>query len=101
MTRIGINFVFFFFFNNLICFPSLWCICRQPHNNRFMICCDKCEDWFHGKCVNVTKAMGVEMEERGVEWVCPSCVKKQNMQALGIKVSLIYLIFFAPVITFY
>lgn len=41
-----------------------------------MICCDKCEDWFHGKCVNVTKAMGVEMEERGVEWVCPNCIKK-------------------------
>lgn len=37
----------------------LWCICRQPHNNRFMICCDMCEDWFHGKCVHVTKAMGM------------------------------------------
>ncbi|KAJ6642478.1 Death-inducer obliterator 1 [Pseudolycoriella hygida] len=55
----------------------LWCICRQPHNNRFMICCDKCEDWFHGKCVNVTKSMGTEMEEQGIEWVCPNCVKKQ------------------------
>ncbi|XP_037045345.1 uncharacterized protein LOC119080875 [Bradysia coprophila] len=54
----------------------LWCICRQPHNNRFMICCDKCEDWFHGKCVNVTKAMGTEMEEQGKEWVCPNCIKK-------------------------
>lgn len=21
----------------------LWCICKQPHNNRFMICCDKCK----------------------------------------------------------
>lgn len=36
----------------------LWCICRKPHNNRFMICCDICQDWFHGKCVNITKAMG-------------------------------------------
>lgn len=62
--------------NTLIVF-SLWCICRQPHNNRFMICCDKCEDWFHGKCVNVTKAMGTEMEEQGIEWVCPNCIKKQ------------------------
>lgn len=51
----------------------LWCICKQPHNNRFMICCDKCEDWFHGKCVNVTKAMGKEMEGMGVEWRCPNC----------------------------
>lgn len=37
----------------------LWCICKKPHNNRFMICCDLCEDWFHGKCVGVTKSMGM------------------------------------------
>jgi hypothetical protein len=24
-----------------------------------MICCDSCEDWFHGKCVGVTKSMGM------------------------------------------
>ncbi|XP_063822879.1 death-inducer obliterator 1 isoform X1 [Ostrinia nubilalis] len=54
----------------------LWCICRQPHNNRFMICCDGCEDWFHGKCVNITKAMGQAMEEQGIEWRCPNCIKK-------------------------
>jgi hypothetical protein len=24
-----------------------------------MICCDLCEDWFHGKCVGVTKSMGM------------------------------------------
>lgn len=51
----------------------LWCICLQPHSNRFMICCDKCEDWFHGKCVNVTKAMGKEIELMGKEWRCPNC----------------------------
>jgi PHD-finger len=49
----------------------LWCICKQPHNNRFMICCDKCEDWFHGKCVNVTRKMESEMQ--GKEWRCPNC----------------------------
>lgn len=41
-----------------------------------MICCDGCEDWFHGKCVNITKAMGQQMEEQGIEWRCPNCVKK-------------------------
>ncbi|KAH8312444.1 hypothetical protein KR044_010768 [Drosophila immigrans] len=57
---------------------KLWCICRQPHNNRFMICCDLCEDWYHGTCVNVTKAMGLEMEQKGVDWKCPKCVKRQE-----------------------
>uniref|UniRef100_A0A8D8FKD7 Death-inducer obliterator 1 n=1 Tax=Culex pipiens TaxID=7175 RepID=A0A8D8FKD7_CULPI len=56
----------------------LWCICRQPHNNRFMICCDVCEDWFHGKCVNITKAMGQQMEADGIEWTCPNCLRKKQ-----------------------
>lgn len=51
----------------------LWCICKQPHNNRFMICCDKCDDWFHGNCVQVTKAMSKEFERIGKEWSCPAC----------------------------
>ena len=41
----------------------LWCICKQPHNNRFMICCDNCLDWYHGKCVGITKRMGKERED--------------------------------------
>ncbi|KAM7362521.1 protein partner of snf isoform 2-T2 [Cochliomyia hominivorax] len=57
---------------------KLWCICRQPHNNRFMICCDVCEDWFHGTCVSITKAMGLEMEQKGIDWTCPKCIKKQE-----------------------
>ncbi|XP_070516432.1 death-inducer obliterator 1 isoform X2 [Cardiocondyla obscurior] len=71
----------------------LWCICKRPHNNRFMICCDVCEDWFHGKCVHVSKAMGQQMEEKGIEWVCPNCLRKKaeedksktNVQSLSTK----------------
>ena len=40
----------------------LWCICRKPHGNKFMISCDGCKEWFHGRCVGVTKKMGKEME---------------------------------------
>lgn len=43
-----------------------------------MICCDTCEDWFHGKCVGITKALGEQMEVRGVEWNCPPCRKKKS-----------------------
>lgn len=55
---------------------KLWCICNQPHNNRFMICCDTCEEWYHGKCVNITKAMGQQMEAEGREWICLFCKVK-------------------------
>ena len=53
-----------------------------------MICCDSCEDWFHGKCVNITKAMGQQMEESGIEWTCPNCIKKTQQNQL--KVSFYY-----------
>ncbi|KXJ04626.1 Death-inducer obliterator 1, partial [Exaiptasia diaphana] len=52
----------------------LWCICRKPHGNRFMICCDSCEEWLHGDCVSITKEIGKEMEKNGIEYICPRCV---------------------------
>lgn len=61
----------------------LWCVCREPHNNRFMICCDKCEDWFHGKCVGVTRAMGRQLEIKGLEWICPKCVRQEFAATQG------------------
>lgn len=42
-----------------------------------MICCDTCEDWFHGKCVGITKAQGKAMELKNISWICPLCKKKE------------------------
>lgn len=55
---------------------KLWCFCKKPHGNRFMICCDTCEDWFHGDCVGISMAKGREMEKTGEEWCCRLC--KEN-----------------------
>ena len=41
--------------------------------SRFMICCDKCEEWFHGKCVGISRARGEEMEKNDEEYICPQC----------------------------
>ena len=32
-------------------------------------------DWFHGKCVGITKKIAVEMEAAKNEWMCPQCKK--------------------------
>lgn len=53
----------------------LWCICRKPHNDKFMIECDRCKDWFHGTCVGVTRQQGRLLEKENKEWVCPKCSK--------------------------
>lgn len=31
------------------------------------------EDWYHGKCVNVSKSMGKVIEQSKKEWICPKC----------------------------
>lgn len=33
---------------------AIFCICRRPDNHTWMIGCDgDCDDWYHGKCVNI------------------------------------------------
>merc|ERR1711971_836223 len=57
---------------------KLWCICRKPHNNRFMIACDTCQEWFHGSCVGISPKKGKKMEDNGHEWTCPKCREKNS-----------------------
>ena len=38
---------------------ELFCICRKPDDHTWMIACDgPCEDWFHGRCVNMDEEKG-------------------------------------------
>uniref|UniRef100_A0A667ZYH7 Death inducer-obliterator 1 n=1 Tax=Myripristis murdjan TaxID=586833 RepID=A0A667ZYH7_9TELE len=70
---------------------ALYCICRQKHNKRFMICCDRCEEWFHGDCVGITEARGRLMERNGEDYICPnldpsaSATEEKTGDDLGIK----------------
>ena len=34
---------------------EIYCVCRQSAGSRFMICCDACNDWFHGGCVGINE----------------------------------------------
>ena len=45
------------------------CICGGPSDARVMLNCDRCEKWFHGPCVKISKE-----ESDGVgKWMCPAC----------------------------
>ena len=34
---------------------TVYCLCREPWQGRFMIQCDGCDEWFHGACVDITE----------------------------------------------
>ncbi|KAJ1122630.1 hypothetical protein NDU88_001115 [Pleurodeles waltl] len=66
----------------------LYCICRQPHNKRFMICCDRCEEWFHGDCVGISEARWQLLEKNEEDYVCPNCVLLKVKEDCSIENSL-------------
>ena len=35
---------------------TLYCICRQKYEDeKFMIQCNVCSDWFHGDCIDISE----------------------------------------------
>uniref|UniRef100_A0A673Z045 CXXC-type zinc finger protein 1 n=1 Tax=Salmo trutta TaxID=8032 RepID=A0A673Z045_SALTR len=50
----------------------VYCICRKPDINCFMIGCDNCNEWFHGNCINLTEKMAKAIRQ----WYCLRCQDK-------------------------
>ncbi|KAK4871330.1 hypothetical protein LT330_000567 [Penicillium expansum] len=52
---------------------AIFCICRRPDNHTWMIGCDgDCDDWYHGKCVNIDPR-DADLIER---YICPKCISE-------------------------
>uniref|UniRef100_A0A8C6U4P5 Zinc finger PHD-type domain-containing protein n=1 Tax=Neogobius melanostomus TaxID=47308 RepID=A0A8C6U4P5_9GOBI len=65
---------------------ALYCICRQKHNKRFMICCDRCEEWFHGDCVGTDRSkLPKETEHIGQASPIAVSAEEKATDDLGIK----------------
>ncbi|XP_073972080.1 nucleosome-remodeling factor subunit NURF301 E(bx) isoform X2 [Rhodnius prolixus] len=66
---------------------ELYCLCKQPYDeSQFYICCDRCQDWFHGRCVGILQSEADNIDE----YVCPNCQRNSginfaNMKNLGTK----------------
>jgi len=43
-----------------------------------MICCDQCDKWYHGECVNVTPVTGQQMDV--YIYICPTCASIPSLQ---------------------
>jgi nucleosome-remodeling factor subunit BPTF len=49
--------------------------------HRFYICCDKCQDWFHGKCVGILQSEAEDIDE----YICPNCQKNNSVNFANMK----------------
>ncbi|CAH9137395.1 unnamed protein product [Cuscuta epithymum] len=43
----------------------LYCICRRPYDQRAMIACDKCDEWYHFDCIQLSSLPKI--------YICPAC----------------------------
>jgi hypothetical protein len=53
---------------------ELYCLCRMPQQGRFMIACDRCNEWFHGDCVGVRE----DQVDPNAPFFCPNCQPKMR-----------------------
>ena len=54
------------------------CLCRQPYDTtsgQFMIACDHCDDWFHGKCIQMTAGDGKNV----LSYACSNCQRTKGV----------------------
>jgi len=51
---------------------KVFCFCRTNDDGSFMICCDKCDEWFHGRCVKIKRTECAYIDK----YVCPTCRDK-------------------------
>ena len=64
---------------------EIYCICRTSKTDCFMICCDKCEDWFHGDCVKITQYFSKKIQN----YYCPLCREKDPTLEIKLKETLL------------
>lgn len=54
---------------------NVFCLCRQPEDERFMVCCDKCDEWFHAECINMSEEeIETYMDDPDLEFICQLCI---------------------------
>ncbi|XP_063224982.1 nucleosome-remodeling factor subunit NURF301 isoform X2 [Bacillus rossius redtenbacheri] len=61
---------------------ELYCLCKQPYDeSQFYICCDRCQDWFHGRCVGILQSEADNIDE----YICPNCQRNSNINYANMK----------------
>ncbi|XP_055083556.1 nucleosome-remodeling factor subunit BPTF-like isoform X3 [Periophthalmus magnuspinnatus] len=54
---------------------ELFCICQTPYDeSQFYIGCDRCQNWYHGRCVGILQSEANHIDE----YVCPQCQSTED-----------------------
>ncbi|XP_059936467.1 nucleosome-remodeling factor subunit BPTF isoform X9 [Mesoplodon densirostris] len=54
---------------------KLYCICKTPYDeSKFYIGCDRCQNWYHGRCVGILQSEAELIDE----YVCPQCQSTED-----------------------
>ena len=52
-----------------------FCLCRRPYEG-FMIGCDSCDEWYHGRCIGLTESQAARYDK----YVCVRCSLNRHLQ---------------------
>ncbi|KAG8219847.1 hypothetical protein J3R82DRAFT_825 [Butyriboletus roseoflavus] len=54
---------------------KLYCVCKTRYDeDRMMIACDRCDEWFHTLCVNMLD-LEIDLVD---QFICPPCIQKHS-----------------------
>ena len=56
--------------------PKLYCICRKPSNGTMIACDGPCKEWFHIRCVKLSKRDAAKIDS----FICINCSDRENQQ---------------------
>ena len=57
---------------------TIYCICRKPDDGSKMVFCERCEEWYHLKCIQLTFGELNEMDRKKQQYVCSGCTTKEK-----------------------
>ncbi|QQP52174.1 Nucleosomeremodeling factor subunit NURF301like [Caligus rogercresseyi] len=61
---------------------EIYCLCRQPYDDlQFYIGCERCADWFHGRCVGILQVEADNIDE----YICPRCDSNTSYNYANLK----------------